>query len=64
MRDSGHYVDQTAYVNHPGIKLYEDAIEQVSRVVPLSPVPYLGFYSADSGFESPHQPGSRPVDPP
>jgi MoaA/NifB/PqqE/SkfB family radical SAM enzyme len=48
---AGHYVDQIAYVNYPGVKKkYRKSINKVRRELGrLRCVPYLGFWNAEEG---------------
>lgn len=51
---AGHYVDQIAYVNYPGMeKKYVKQIRRVRRALgQLKRVPYLGFFNSGEGVNS------------
>ncbi len=52
-RKTGYFVDQTSYVYRPDIDRYREAIDKVSKEIPIKAAPYLGFYDPENQFQSP-----------
>lgn len=59
-RAAGHYVDQIAYVNYPGVKKkYRKSINRVRRELgQLRCVPYLGFWNEREGVNATPDPAT------
>lgn len=57
-RRAGHYVDQIAYVNYPGMEQrYAKEIKKVRKALGrLRRVPYLGFYNQEEGVNATPEP--------
>ena len=55
-RKTGYFVDQTSYVYTPDIEKHREAIDKVSKEIPITSAPYLGFYDDTFQFNAPFDP--------